>query len=145
MTTPAAVAPDRAEREELTQLIRADLYAQGKLGRDAHAVSVLVEKNAGNKMRVEGYEPGDKIQYKTGQPKHCLKAGPWKCPNSAKRGTVNLSHPFAPLLLGRRQHCRRLPHYRASRRYCKSGTFSCNMGTIAISLDSRSWMASANR
>ena len=62
------VAPDRAERDELTQLIRADLYAQGKLGRDAHAVSVLVEKDAGNKMRVERYEPGDKIQYKTGSP-----------------------------------------------------------------------------
>ena len=62
------VAPDRAERDELTQLIRADRYAQGKLGRDAHAVSVLVEKDAGNKMHVEGYKPGDKIQYKTGSP-----------------------------------------------------------------------------
>ncbi len=62
------VAPDRAERDELTQLIRADLYAQGKLGRDAQAVSVLVEKDAGSKMRVESYAPGDKIQYKTGSP-----------------------------------------------------------------------------
>ena len=62
------VAPDRAERDELTQLIRADLYAQGKLGGNAHAVTVLVEKDARNKMRVEGYEPGDKIQYKTGSP-----------------------------------------------------------------------------
>jgi ATP-dependent exoDNAse (exonuclease V) alpha subunit len=62
------VAPDRAERDELTQLIRADLYAQGKLGRDAHAVSVLVEKDAGSKMRVESYAPGDKILYKTGSP-----------------------------------------------------------------------------
>jgi hypothetical protein len=62
------VAPDRAERDELTQLIRADLYAQGKLGRDAQAVTVLIEKNAGNKMRAEGYEPGDKIHYKIGSP-----------------------------------------------------------------------------
>ena len=62
------IAPDRAERDELTQLIRAYLYAQGKLGGDAHAVSVLVEKDAGNKMRVEGYELGEKIQYKTGSP-----------------------------------------------------------------------------
>ena len=62
------VAPDRAERDELTQLIRADLYAQGKLGRDAHAVPVLVEKEAGSRMRVETYAPGDKIQYKTGSP-----------------------------------------------------------------------------
>jgi conjugative relaxase-like TrwC/TraI family protein len=62
------VAPDRTEREELTQLIRADLYAQGKLGRDAQAVPVLVEKDTGSKMRVESYEPGDKIHYKTGSP-----------------------------------------------------------------------------
>ena len=62
------VAPDRAERAELTQLIRADLYAHGKLGRDAQAISVLIEKETGNKMRVESYQPGDKIQYKTGSP-----------------------------------------------------------------------------
>jgi conjugative relaxase-like TrwC/TraI family protein len=62
------VAPDRTEREELTQLIRADLYAQGKLCRDAQAVPVLVEKDTGSKMRVESYEPGDKIHYKTGSP-----------------------------------------------------------------------------
>ena len=62
------VAPDRATRAELTQLIRADLYAHGKLGRDAHAVSVLIEKETGSKMRVESYQPGDKIQYKTGSP-----------------------------------------------------------------------------
>jgi len=62
------VAPDRAERYELTQLIRGDLYAQGKLGADAHAIRILVEKEAGSKMRVESYELGDKIQYKTGSP-----------------------------------------------------------------------------
>ncbi len=62
------VAPDRAEREELTQLIRADLLGQGKLGRDAQAVPVLVEKDTGSKMRVESYAPGDKIHYKTGSP-----------------------------------------------------------------------------
>lgn len=62
------VAPNRAEREELTQLARADLYAQGKLGREAHAVSVVVDKTAESKMRVEAYEPGDKIHYKSGSP-----------------------------------------------------------------------------
>jgi ATP-dependent exoDNAse (exonuclease V) alpha subunit len=62
------VAPDRTEREDLKQLIRADLYAQGKLGRDAQAVRVLVEKGTGSKMRVESYESGDKIHYKTGRP-----------------------------------------------------------------------------
>jgi hypothetical protein len=62
------VATDRAERADLTQLVRADLYAQGKLGREARAVSVLIEKETGSKMRVESYLPGDRIQYKTGSP-----------------------------------------------------------------------------
>ena len=62
------VAPDRAERAELTQLIRADLYAHGKLGRDAQAIPVLIEKETGSKMRVDSYQPGDKIQYKIGSP-----------------------------------------------------------------------------
>jgi conjugative relaxase-like TrwC/TraI family protein len=62
------VAPDRAERAEVTHLVRADLYAQGKLGRDAQAISFLIEKETGNKMRVESYQPGDKIQFKTGSP-----------------------------------------------------------------------------
>jgi hypothetical protein len=62
------VAPDRTERDELTQLIRADLYAQAKLGRDAQAVPVLVEKDIGSKTRVESYKPGAKIHYKTGSP-----------------------------------------------------------------------------
>jgi conjugative relaxase-like TrwC/TraI family protein len=62
------VAPDRVERAELTQLIRADLYEHGKLGRDPQAISVLIEKETGSKMRVESYQPGDKIHYKTGSP-----------------------------------------------------------------------------
>ena len=62
------VAPDPAERAELTQLIRADLYAHGKLGRDAQAISVLIENETGSKMRVESYQPGDRIHYKTGSP-----------------------------------------------------------------------------
>ena len=62
------VAPNRAEREELTQLVRSDLYSKGQLGRDAQAVPVLVEKDSGSRMRVEAYEPGDKIHFKTGSP-----------------------------------------------------------------------------
>lgn len=60
------VAPNREERDELTQLARADLYAQGKLGRVAHAVPVLVEKKDESRYRVEAYEPGDKIHYGKG-------------------------------------------------------------------------------
>ena len=62
------VAPDRAERDELTQLVRADLYAKGQLGRDAQAVTVLVEKESGSRTRAESYQPGDKIHFRTGSP-----------------------------------------------------------------------------
>ncbi len=62
------LSPDRAERDELTQLVRADLYSKGQLGRDAQAVSVLVEREFGNRMRAESYQPGDKIHFKTGSP-----------------------------------------------------------------------------
>lgn len=62
------LAPDRTERAELTQLVRGDLYAQGKLGRDAYAVSVLVERDSGSRLRAESYQPGDKIHFKTGSP-----------------------------------------------------------------------------
>ncbi len=62
------LAPDRAERAELTQLVRADLYAQGKLGKDAYAVPVLVERDSGSRLRAESYQPGDKIHFKTGSP-----------------------------------------------------------------------------
>jgi conjugative relaxase-like TrwC/TraI family protein len=62
------LAPNPAERDELTQLVRADLYSKGQLGRDAQAVTVLVEKDSGNRMRAESYQPGDKIHFKTGSP-----------------------------------------------------------------------------
>ena len=62
------LAPDRAERAELTQLVRGDLFARGKLGKDAYAVPVLVEKDSGSRLRAESYRPGDKIHFKTGSP-----------------------------------------------------------------------------
>jgi conjugative relaxase-like TrwC/TraI family protein len=62
------VASNRAERDELTQLIRADLYSKGQLGRDAQAVSILVEKETGSRMKAESYQPGDKIHFRTGSP-----------------------------------------------------------------------------
>ena len=63
------VAPDRGERDELTQLIRSELYAGGKLGREAYAFPVLVEKSTESRRRAESYEPGDKVQYRTGSPR----------------------------------------------------------------------------
>ncbi len=62
------LAPDRAERGELTQLARADLNSEGQLGRDAQAVYILVEKDLGSCWIAEAFEQGDNIQFKTRSP-----------------------------------------------------------------------------
>ena len=62
------VAPDAADRQELTQLIRADLQAQGRIGEESHSVPVLVEQDFSNKKLAANYQPGDEIHYKTGSP-----------------------------------------------------------------------------
>ena len=43
-----AIVSDPSERRELTQLIRSDLQAQGKLSGDSRSVPVLVEQSIGN-------------------------------------------------------------------------------------------------
>jgi hypothetical protein len=62
------VAPDVAERRELTQLIRADLRSNGRLASEEHSVSVLVEKKFPNPRFTENYRPGDEIHFRTGSP-----------------------------------------------------------------------------
>jgi conjugative relaxase-like TrwC/TraI family protein len=62
------VAPDPAERQELTKLIRADLQAQGKLATDSRSVPVLVEQDYSNPKLAASYIPGDQIHYRTGSP-----------------------------------------------------------------------------
>ena len=61
------VAPDAAERQELTQLIRADLQVQGQLSSESRTVPVLVEQDF-NPRYAPNYEAGDEIHYKTGSP-----------------------------------------------------------------------------
>ena len=62
------IAPNAGERKELTRLIRADLYAQGKLLGESRPVPVLVERELANPKLAAQYTPGDVIQYKTGSP-----------------------------------------------------------------------------
>jgi conjugative relaxase-like TrwC/TraI family protein len=62
------VAPDAAERRELTQLIRADLRSNGRLASDEHSVSVLVEQKFPNPRFAGNYRPGDEIHFRTGSP-----------------------------------------------------------------------------
>ena len=62
------VAPDAADRQELTRLIRADLQARGRIAEESHSVPVLVEQEFSNKKLAANYQPGDEIHYKTGSP-----------------------------------------------------------------------------
>jgi hypothetical protein len=62
------VAPDAAERRELTQLIRADLRSNGRLASKEHSVQVLVEQKFPNPRLTENYRPGDEIHFRTGSP-----------------------------------------------------------------------------
>jgi len=62
------VAPDVAERRELTQLIRAELRSEGKLARESHLLPVLVERKLPNAHFAGNYRPGDEIHFRAGSP-----------------------------------------------------------------------------
>ena len=63
-----AIGPDPSERRELTQLIRSDLRAQGKLSADSRSLPVLIEQAIGNPKVAANYKAGDQIHYRTGSP-----------------------------------------------------------------------------
>lgn len=62
------VAPDAAERRELTQLIRSELQAQGRLSAESRSVLVLVERDLDNPRMAANYAPEDRISYRKGSP-----------------------------------------------------------------------------
>jgi ATP-dependent exoDNAse (exonuclease V) alpha subunit len=62
------VAPDRAERHELNQLIRSGLQAQGRIAPDSKSFVVHVEHPLSNPKVAAQYTPGDLIQYRQGSP-----------------------------------------------------------------------------
>ena len=62
------VAPDAAERRELTQLIRSKLQAQGRLSAESRSVPVLVERDLGDPRVAANYAPEDRISYRKGSP-----------------------------------------------------------------------------
>ncbi len=62
------IAHDATERRELTQLIRADLQAQGRVAADSRSVPVLIELHIGNPKVAANYSTGDQIHYRTGSP-----------------------------------------------------------------------------
>ena len=62
------IASDSAERQELTRLIRADLYTRGRLGAEAREIPILIKKEQANSKLAASYTPGDKIHFQTGSP-----------------------------------------------------------------------------
>jgi conjugative relaxase-like TrwC/TraI family protein len=62
------IAKDQAEREELNQLIRADLQASGTVAPDSKSFTVHIEQESMNRKRTAEYTPGDIIHYKQGSP-----------------------------------------------------------------------------
>ena len=62
------VAPDAAERRQLTQLIRSELQAQGRLSAESRSVPVLIERDLGNPRLAANYAPDDRINYRKGSP-----------------------------------------------------------------------------
>lgn len=64
------VAPDQAERRELTQLIRAELRTQGVLTSEGRTVPILIDRELSNRKIAANYAAGDIIQYHAGNPAH---------------------------------------------------------------------------
>ena len=62
------IAPDPAERQQLNQLIRADLQAKGIVSPDSSSLAVHIEQELTNRKSAAQYAPGDLIQYKQGSP-----------------------------------------------------------------------------
>jgi conjugative relaxase-like TrwC/TraI family protein len=60
------IASDRAERQELNQLIHTDLQAQGRLAPDSRSYTVYIEQPLSNPKLASEYSPGDRIQYRQG-------------------------------------------------------------------------------
>lgn len=59
------VAPDPADRQELTSLIRDELRRTGALAGESRFVPVLIEQT-GSRQSAATYAPGDTIQYRAG-------------------------------------------------------------------------------
>jgi hypothetical protein len=64
------VAPDAAERQELTQLIRAELQSEGKLVPEGRSLPILIEQKFPNPRFAGNYQPGDEIHFRAGSPAH---------------------------------------------------------------------------
>jgi len=63
------VAPDRDDRQELTQLIRAELKTNGNLAAENRSLPIYVAQ-PGNPRLAANYAPGDAIQFQAENQKH---------------------------------------------------------------------------
>lgn len=60
--------PDPADRQELTQLIRADLQTQGAIDSESRSFPILVKQDLGDPRIAANYKPDDEIHYRKGSP-----------------------------------------------------------------------------
>jgi ATP-dependent exoDNAse (exonuclease V) alpha subunit len=67
-STTVVIAKDPAERQELNQLIRADLQARGMVAPDSISLPVRIEQDLPNRRSAAQYALGDIVRYKQGSP-----------------------------------------------------------------------------
>ncbi len=67
-STTVIVAKEPAERQELNQLLRADLQSKGTVGPNSKMLAVRIEQDLTNPKSVSQYAPCDIIQYRQGSP-----------------------------------------------------------------------------
>ncbi len=63
------VAPDRADRQELTHLIRAELKSNGTLASENRSLPIYMELTSGPRLAAN-YATGDMIQFRAGNERH---------------------------------------------------------------------------
>jgi len=68
------IAPEAAERQELTQLVRALLKHNGNLAPESRSLPIYIEQT-GNPRLAANYAPGDRIEFRAGKEEHGIARG----------------------------------------------------------------------
>jgi len=68
------IAPEPAERQELTQLVRALLKHNGHLAPESRSLPIYIEQT-GNPRLAANYAPGDRIEFRAGNEVHGIARG----------------------------------------------------------------------
>jgi len=68
------IAPEPAERQELTQLVRALLKHNGNLAPESRSLPIYIEQT-GNARLAANYAPGGRIEFRAGDEEHGIARG----------------------------------------------------------------------